>query len=81
MNQPAHGRNRKLTIGVLAAFVLIGLALYLIPNPLGLVKYQEEVACRTKCEAHKKSWRLVPAQPLPAAPSGKYEGLRNCECY
>jgi hypothetical protein len=81
LNQPAPRRSRKLTIGVLAAFVLIGLVLYLIPNPLGLMKYEEEAACRSKCETLNRSWRLVPAQPLPAAPLGKYEGLRNCECY
>ena len=72
--------SRRLTIGVLSVFVLVGLALYLIPNPFGLLKYEEETACRTKCEALKKSWRLVPARSLPSAP-GRYEGPRNCECY
>ena len=81
MGQPERKRTFAITIAVLAAFALIGFALYMIPNPLGLMKYNEEVACRSQCEALKKSWRLVPAQSLPAAPPGKYAGMRNCECY
>ena len=79
MAAPKLSRRLKLTI--LGVFVGVGVIGFLLGNPLGRFRANEEQACSDKCKALARSSRLVPALPPGSAGMGKYDGPWTCECY